>query len=78
MTHWAAVGLLRLVGVVVQGDEVVAELHLVAAPAEHVLSALALTRVGVAAAGTEAVSTYCLEATSHLIFLPLSCLQVLN
>lgn len=60
MTHRAAVSLLCLVGVVVQGDEVEAGLHLIAAPAEHVLSAHALAREGVAAAGREASSTYCL------------------
>lgn len=65
MTHRAAVGLLRLVGVVVQGDEVEAGLHLVAAPAEHVLSAHALSQVRVAAAGTEASNTYYLYTIFH-------------
>lgn len=56
MTHRATVGLLCLIGVVVQGDVVEAGLHFIAAPAKHVLSAHALTRVGVAAEGTDASS----------------------
>lgn len=68
MTHRATVSLLCLVGVVVQGDVVVARLHLVAAPTKHVLPAHALTRVGVAAEGTEALSSCCIQAFSINLF----------
>ena len=50
-THRAVLGVLRLVGVVIQSDEVEARLHLIAAPAEHVLPAHTLPRVRVTAVG---------------------------
>lgn len=43
MTHGAELGVLRLVRVVVQTDEVKSRLHLIAAPPEHVISADTLT-----------------------------------
>lgn len=46
----SVLGVLRLVGVVIQSDEVETRLHLIAPPPEHVLPADALTRVRVTAA----------------------------
>lgn len=43
MTHGPELGVLRLVRVVVQTDEVKSRLHLIAAPPEHVISADTLT-----------------------------------
>lgn len=48
--HRSVLGVLRLVGVVIQSDEVETRLHLIAPASEHVLPAYALSRVRVAAA----------------------------
>lgn len=43
MTYRSKLGILGLVRVVIQTDEVKSRLHLIAAPTEHVISADALT-----------------------------------
>lgn len=48
-THRSVLGVLGLVGVVIQSDEVEAGLDLITAPPEHVLPAHALSRVRITA-----------------------------
>ena len=48
-THGSMLGVLCLIGVVIQSDEVETRLHLVAPASKHVLPAHALPRVGVTA-----------------------------
>lgn len=55
VTHRPKVGVLSLVGVVIQTDEVKSRLHLIAAPPEHVISADTLTAHLVTPAGRQEV-----------------------
>lgn len=54
-TYRPKLGILSLVGVVIQTDEVKARLHLIASPPEHVISADALTAYLVAPVGRQEV-----------------------
>ena len=52
MTHRSKLGVLGLVGVVIQSDEVESRLDLITASTKHVISADALTAPLIAPAGT--------------------------
>lgn len=57
-THGSELGVLCLVGVVIQSNEVEARLHLVAASSKHVQPAHTLSRVRVTAAETDVYQTF--------------------
>lgn len=78
--YWSMFGVLSLVGVVVQGDEVEARLDLFAASSKHVLPARALSCVGVTAVeGKRSFHSdyelFFLPHTPQLYFSPVRCLS---
>lgn len=64
-------GVLGLVGVVIQSDEVETGLHLVAASSEHVLPAYALSRLGVTAAEVDVFVLDMTQSKFSLLNVPL-------